>query len=118
MKIPPQNNHLHFFNGTLDHGKCPLFYGISRLQKPSKGEGQNQTYHENILNVVSTIHEDSGRGDYRKNKDPIPKNSKRKYLHPCPPFFLPAILFIRRPCGGLAGFSAVFLAEWCTSPSS
>jgi len=76
MKIPPQNNHLHFFNGALDHGKCPLFYGISRLQKTSKGEGQNRTCHENILNVVSTIHENSGRGDYRKNKDPIPKTSK------------------------------------------
>jgi hypothetical protein len=36
MKIPPQNNHLHFFNGTLDHRKCPLFYGISRLKNPRK----------------------------------------------------------------------------------
>jgi len=25
--------------------------------------------------------------DWGKNKDPIPKNVKRKYLHPCRPFF-------------------------------
>jgi len=35
-------------------------------------------------------------GSWGKRKNLIPKNVKRKYLHPCPLFFL----------------SAVFMADW------
>jgi len=87
--------------GLLQESPCFL----SRKARAQK----NGVSGESLAAIISQQGEDWG-----KKKSLIPENVKRKYLHPCPPFFLSAVFLARQTYGGLVRRLCGGVAQWRT----